>query len=57
MGAAVAEPGGEILNLDEVVAYLNAGKRTVYRFAANGEILAFDFDGTWRFRRFDLDRW
>lgn len=57
MGAAVAEPDGEILNLDEVAAYLKAGKRTVYRLAANGEIPAFKLGGTWRFRRSDLERW
>lgn len=47
----------EILTLDEVAAYLKAGKRTVYRFAQNGEIPAFKLGGTWRFRRSELDRW
>jgi len=48
---------GEILTLDEVAAYLKAGKRTVYRFAQNGDIPAFKLGGTWRFRRSDLERW
>ena len=53
----MAEPEGDILTLDEVAAYLKAGKRTVYRLAANGEIPAFKLGGTWRFRRVDLERW
>lgn len=53
----MAELDGEILTLDEVAAYLKAGKRTVYRLAQNGEIPAFKLGGTWRFRRSELDRW
>lgn len=48
---------GEILTLDEVAAYLKAGKRTVYRLAQKGEIPAFKLGGTWRFRRCELDDW
>ena len=47
----------EILTLEEVAAYLKAGKRTVYRLAQEGKIPAFKLGGTWRFRRSDLDRW
>ena len=47
----------EILTLDEVAAFLKAGKRTVYRFAQSGEIPAFKLGGTWRFRRSELERW
>lgn len=53
----MAEPDGDILTLDEVAAYLKAGKRTIYRLAASGEIPAFKLGGTWRFRRSELDRW
>jgi excisionase family DNA binding protein len=53
----MAEADGDILTLDEVAAYLKAGKRTVYRLAASGEIPAFKLGGTWRFRRSELDRW
>jgi excisionase family DNA binding protein len=53
----LAIPDGEILTLDEVAAYLKAGKRTVYRFAASGKLPAFKLGGTWRFRRSDLDSW
>ena len=47
----------EILTLDEVAAYLKAGKRTVYRLAQKGEIPAFKLGGTWRFRKADMKRW
>lgn len=53
----MAESEVEILTLDEVAAYLKAGKRTVYRLAAEGKLPAFKLGGTWRFRRRDLDRW
>lgn len=48
---------GEILTLDEVAAYLKAGKKTVYRLAQQGQIPGFKLGGTWRFRRSELDRW
>lgn len=47
----------EILTIDEVATYLKAGKRTVYRLAASGELPAFKLGGTWRFRRGELDQW
>jgi excisionase family DNA binding protein len=53
----MAEPDGDILTLDEVAAYLKAGKRTIYRLAASGEIPAFKLGGTWRFSRADIDGW
>ncbi len=53
----MAEPDGDILTLDEVAAYLKAGKRTIYRLAANGEIPAFKLGGTWRFSRSDIESW
>ena len=56
-GETMAEPQGEILTLDEVAAYLKAGKRNVYRLAAEGKLPAFKLGGTWRFRRSDLDEW
>jgi excisionase family DNA binding protein len=51
----MAEPDGDILTLDEVAAYLKAGKRTIYRLAASGEIPAFKLGGTWRFSRSDIE--
>lgn len=57
LGRSMIEPSNEILTLEEVAAYLKAGRRTVYRLAANGQIPAFKLGGTWRFHRAELDRW
>jgi len=51
------EQPDEILTIEEVAAYLKAGRRTVYRLAAKGQIPAFKLGGTWRFRRTELDQW
>ncbi|WP_438873587.1 helix-turn-helix domain-containing protein [Verminephrobacter aporrectodeae] len=56
-GTLMTDTTGEILTLEEVAAYLRAGKRTVYRLAQKGEIPAFKLGGTWRFHRFALDSW
>lgn len=53
----MTDPEGDILTLEEVAAYLKAGKRTVYRLAQQGAIPAFKLGGSWRFRRAELDRW
>ena len=47
----------EILTIDEVAAYLKAGKRTVYRLAAAKKIPAFKVGGSWRFSLVDIDHW
>lgn len=57
IGYLMSEPSDEILTIEEVAAYLKAGRRTVYRLAANGQIPAFKLGGTWRFQRAELDRW
>jgi len=41
-GDPMTDADGEILTLEEVAAYLKAGKRTVYRLAPKGEIPAFN---------------
>ncbi len=46
----MADPEGEILTLDEVAAYLKAGKRTVYRLAAAKKIPALKSAGHGDFR-------
>lgn len=53
----MAEPDGDILTLEEVAAYLKAGKRTIYRLAANRDIPAFKLGGSWRFSRSDIESW
>lgn len=57
MATVTVSMSDEVFTLDEVAAYLKAGKRTVYRLAQNGEIPAFKLGGTWRFRRTELDCW
>lgn len=57
MGKPMSDQPDEILTIDEVAAFLKAGKRTVYRLAASGKLPAFKLGGTWRFRRSDLDKW
>jgi excisionase family DNA binding protein len=57
VGIPMNEQSDEILTIEEVAAYLKAGRRTVYRLAASGQIPAFKLGGTWRFRRTELDRW
>lgn len=47
----------EILTLEEVAEYLKASKRTIYSMAQKGEIPAFKFGGSGRFRRQELDAW
>jgi len=56
-GIQMSEQSDEILTIDEVAAYLKAGKRTVYRLASGGKIPAFKLGGTWRFRRTELNQW
>lgn len=53
----MAKATDEILTLNEVAAYLKAGKRTVYRLAAAKKIPAFKVGGMWRFSRADIDGW
>ena len=55
MGKPMSDQPDEILTIDEVAAYLKAGKRTVYRLAASCKLPAFKLGGTWRFRRGDLE--
>ena len=56
-GEAMANAEDEILTLDEVAAYLKAGKRTVYRLAAAKKIPAFKVGGTWRFSKAEISQW
>ena len=53
----MAVPQDDILTLDEMAAYLKAGKRTIYRLVADKKIPAFKLGSTWRFRKQDIDRW
>ena len=42
----MTEADGEILTLDEVAAYLKAGKKTVYRLAQRSHIPGSKLGGT-----------
>lgn len=53
----MTNPENQILTIEEVAEYLKAGKRTVYRLAAEGKLPAFKLGGSWRFRQSDLDGW
>ncbi len=59
MGATSQQLGRafELLIQGQNKAYLKAGKRTIYRLAASGEIPAFKLGGTWRFSRSDIESW
>lgn len=57
MRTVMTAPDSDILTLEELAAYLKAGKRTIYRLAAGGEIPAFKLGGTWRFSRSDIESW
>ena len=50
-GGQMSDATDDILKIDEVDAYLKAGKRTVCRLAASGQIPPLKLGGTWRFRR------
>jgi len=53
----MADPDGAMLTLEEVAAYLKAGKQTVYRLAQEGKIPGSKLGGSWRLRRAELDQW
>lgn len=46
-----------IMTVEQVAAYLQIGKRSVYNLAAAGEIPAAKVGEQWRFYRPEIDRW
>ncbi len=46
-----------VMNVDQVAAYLQVGKRTIYTMAAAGEMPAAKVGEQWRFYRPEIDRW
>lgn len=46
-----------VMTVDQVAAYLQLSKRTVYNMAAGGELPAAKVGDQWRFYRPELDRW
>ncbi len=46
----------QILTLKEVAAYLKLAEKTAYRLASEGKLPGFKVDGSWRFKREDIDK-
>ena len=51
------EPLPQVMTVDQVAAYLQLSKRTVYNMAAAGEMPAAKVGDQWRFFRPEIDRW
>lgn len=47
----------QVMTVDQVAAYLQIGKRTIYAMAAAGEIPAAKVGEQWRFFRPVVDQW
>lgn len=45
------------LTLKDVVAYLKLAEKTAYRLTSEGKLPGFKVEGSWRFKREDLDMW
>lgn len=46
-----------VMTVDQVAAYLQVSKRTVYNMAAAGDLPAAKVGDQWRFYRPEIDRW
>jgi excisionase family DNA binding protein len=47
----------KLLTLEQVAAYLNVDKFTVYRLLADKELPAFKVGNQWRFKRKLIENW
>ncbi|MBE8233620.1 MAG: helix-turn-helix domain-containing protein [Endozoicomonadaceae bacterium] len=47
----------EILTIQELAGYLKLNDKTAYKLANEGKLPGFKVDGSWRFKRVDLNRW
>ena len=50
-------PHNEILNIEEVAAYLRLTPQTIYKWAQEKRIPAAKLGKEWRFRRSIIDHW
>jgi len=48
---------GDILTLEEVAAYLQLGRMTIYSYAQKGKIPAFKAGNKWRFSKRVIEAW
>ena len=46
-----------VMTVEQIAAYLQVGKRTVYNMAAAGEMPAAKVGEQWRFYRPEIDQW
>jgi len=46
-----------VMTVEQVAAYLQVGKRTIYNLAASGDMPAAKIGDQWRFYRPEIDRW
>lgn len=46
-----------VMTVDQVAAYLQVSKRTVYNMATGGQLPAAKVGDQWRFYRPEVDRW
>jgi len=53
----MAEKPGDVMDIDEVSAYLKLPKQTVYRLAQGGKIPGRKAGRQWRFHKPAIDEW
>ena len=46
-----------VMTVEDLAAYLQVGKKTVYKMAADGEVPAVQVAGQWRFYRPTIEAW
>lgn len=50
-------PRDELLNVDEVAAYLRLNRYTIYRMAERGELPGSKIARRWRFKEREIEQW
>ena len=53
----MSPPENEIMNIEEVAAYLRLKPQTIYTWAQEKKIPAAKLGKEWRFRRSVIDKW
>ncbi len=54
---AMSNPENEIMNIEEVAAYLRLKPQTIYTWAQEKKIPAAKLGKEWRFRRSVINKW
>ena len=55
-GTRAVVTADDVMTVSEAVDYLKVVDRTIYRLVANGDMPVFNVGGSWRFRKFEIDR-